>query len=72
MNQFTEHNLTTTKQISLQIQHFWKIDKPITINQFIADETKCEEHYIKNTKRDKHGKYNVKMPLQFDPIVLEE
>lgn len=59
MNQSTEYSayfLSTTEQFSSQIQQFWKIEKPMTINHFTVDDIKCEEHHLKNNTRYKHGK----------------
>ena len=52
------------KSLSEILQNFWRQEEPPTTKFLTPDEQKCEEHYVKNVKREPNGLYNVKLPFK--------
>lgn len=57
-------------KLSEQIEMFWKIEECMIKENWSDEEKLCDEHFIQNTKRDKNGKFIVKLPLKDNAIHL--
>ena len=56
--------------INFDLEHFWQIEECSKNKMFSLEEQKCEEHFIKTTKRDITGRYIVSLPFKEDPSKL--
>lgn len=65
--------LTCTERenkLSEQIEKFWKTEECLIKENWSIEEKLCDEHFVKNTIRDKKGKFIVKLPLKDNAIYL--
>lgn len=53
-----------------QLTKFWDIEE-VSVQRILSpDDTACEEHYGRTTKRNPNGTYTVRLPLKEDPSKL--
>lgn len=51
-------------QIQNQLARFWEIEEIVDKPIFSKEETVCEQHFYKNTRRDTSGKFIVALPFK--------
>nr|CAH7760091.1 unnamed protein product [Callosobruchus chinensis] len=68
----TSCNVTTNQEIHNLLSKFWETEEPIVTNnfQFSSEEQTCEEIFRATTRRDKDGRFIVRVPLKLDPSHL--
>lgn len=64
-NEVKSYLCTDTKELQNQLERFWQIEEPATESRkFSNEEEECLTFFEETTKRDKNGKFIVKMPLK--------
>lgn len=56
-------NFVQNTDIEKQLTRFWEIEEFPNVKPFSAEERACEEHFLKNYKRDEAGRFVVTLPL---------
>lgn len=57
-------------QLDNLLERLWQQDQVPTVRKLSKEEMEVEEHYANNFKRDKNGRFIVKMPLKADIMDL--
>ncbi|XP_058816744.1 uncharacterized protein LOC131680027 [Topomyia yanbarensis] len=65
-------NLVTMDELHNSMERFWEIEEDKSTPNYSPDETKCEEHFLKWTSRDKTGRYMVRLPRTDSAIKLSD
>ena len=68
----TSHcQLNIMEDLDNKLQRFWELEQcNYLYDNMTTDERKCEENYVKNTKRSSSGRYVVKIPFKANPSQL--
>lgn len=62
--------LTSDERLEQSLQNFWALEAVQSKECFSPEESKCEEHFEKNTYRGPDGRYTVSLPFKEDPSTL--
>jgi len=54
----------TNKQLQQQIERFWKIESLHEVRHFTMEERACERHFTETTRREKDGRFTVRLPIR--------
>ncbi|XP_011884091.1 PREDICTED: uncharacterized protein LOC105571233 [Vollenhovia emeryi] len=68
--QRVECYLSKVASIEKQLIRFWELEEPSKEGALSREEEACEAHFKRNTKRDKSGRFIVKLPFKQEPSTL--
>ncbi|CAI6372223.1 unnamed protein product [Macrosiphum euphorbiae] len=58
---------TTYQQLEKQIENFWNIEEVPRVTIMSKEDKLCEDHFLKTFKRNKNGRYVVRLPFKETP-----
>lgn len=69
-NQDKNINCNFSHEIRNQLRKFWELEELPPKLPWNQEETLCEDHFVKNTRRLNNGRFCVSLPLKGDPLDL--
>ncbi|XP_076233347.1 uncharacterized protein LOC143178507 [Calliopsis andreniformis] len=54
---------TFVTSLDFNLQRFWEVEEGPHVQHYSSEERECEEHFLKNVRREKSGRYTVALPF---------
>ncbi|CAI6350104.1 unnamed protein product [Macrosiphum euphorbiae] len=70
--EISPNSLTIRTEPSLDklLHRFWTVEEPVVKPIPFTEEQKCEDWFVRTTRRDESGRYIVTFPFKSDPCIL--